>query len=98
MNLPSASASNHQPSCVLADTDIDLGTQEMVWLEGPGCPLLDAGAISRLSPRREGIRILRKQIEGQMYQLLLNVRRMLTEGKLGKPNPHLFSISRLRSP
>jgi hypothetical protein len=73
MNLPSAAASNHQPSCVLADTDFNQGTQEMVWLEGPGCPLLDTGAISPFSPRREGIRILRKQIEGQMYLLLLNV-------------------------
>lgn len=44
-----------------------------MWLEGPGRPLLDAGTISPLSPRREGIRILRKQIEGQMYLLLLNV-------------------------
>lgn len=26
----------------------------MLWLEDPGCPLLDPGAISSLSPQRKG--------------------------------------------
>lgn len=80
---------------MLAGKDSNPGTQEMLWLEGPGCPLLDPGAISPLTPRREGIRIRRQQVEGRVYLVLLNVLDDAEEGQAREAPPMSLFCSQI---